>query len=56
MIFEDDDDDYCYYYGTIGRTQIGRETEVLGDNLLQCHFVHHISHMTLPGLERGSPP
>jgi hypothetical protein len=27
------------------------ETEVLGENLPQCHFAPHKSHMTFPGLE-----
>jgi hypothetical protein len=26
--------------------RIGREPEVLGENLPQCYLVHHKSHMT----------
>jgi hypothetical protein len=40
------DDDEC---GVVG------ETEVLGENLPQCHSVHHKSHMTWPGFEPGLP-
>jgi hypothetical protein len=33
--------------------RLARETEVLGENL--PHFVHHKSHMTIPGFEPGPP-
>jgi hypothetical protein len=42
-----------YDDGEIGG-MIGRETEVLGENLPQCRFVHHKPHV-LPGCEPGPP-
>jgi hypothetical protein len=38
-------------YGAFGGTRIDKETEVLGENMSLCHFVHHKSHMTPPGIE-----
>jgi hypothetical protein len=43
-----------YDDGEIGGIMIGGETEVLGENLPQCSFVHHKLHM-LPGREPGQP-
>jgi hypothetical protein len=42
-----------YDDGEIGG-MLGRETEVLGENLPQCRFVQHKTHM-LPGREPGQP-
>jgi hypothetical protein len=35
--------------------ELAGETEVLRENLSQCHFVHHKLHMTWPGIEPGPP-
>jgi hypothetical protein len=32
---------------------VAKENEVLVEDLPQCRFVHHKSHMTWPGLEPG---
>jgi hypothetical protein len=33
--------------------ELAGKTEVLGENLPQCHFVGQKSHMTWPGFEPG---
>jgi hypothetical protein len=42
-----------YDDGEIGGMMIGKETEVLGENLPQCRFVHHKHHMFCPDANPG---
>jgi hypothetical protein len=35
--------------------KLAGETEELRENLPQCQFINHKSHMTWPGLEPGPP-
>jgi hypothetical protein len=36
-------------------SELAGKTEILGENLSQCHFVHHKFHITSPGPETGPP-
>jgi hypothetical protein len=35
--------------------ELAGKTEVLGENVPQCHFVHHKAHMTSPELKPELP-
>jgi hypothetical protein len=39
--------------GQLLEQELAGETELFGNNLLQCHFVHHKSHMLWPGSNPG---
>jgi hypothetical protein len=42
-------------YGAFDGWELAGETEALGGNLPQYHFVHQKSHMTCPGIETVPP-
>jgi hypothetical protein len=33
----------------------GKNPKYSGENLSQCHFIHHKYHMNWPGIEPGPP-
>jgi hypothetical protein len=45
------DDRMINKHGVAGGIKIGGETEALGENLHQCHFLHQTSHRTQPGIK-----
>jgi hypothetical protein len=46
---------WLWWWRICAEWRLAGETEVLGENLSQRHFVRHKSHLTRPGLEPGPP-